>query len=51
MAVLIRSGVKFSRIFSLTFIIFVDAYSKRGGRGRDRIVVGFTNYAISAYHH
>ena len=29
MAVLIRSGVKFSRIFSLTFIIFVDAYSKR----------------------
>ena len=29
MVVLIRSGVKFSRIFSLTFIIFVDAYSKR----------------------
>ena len=23
----------------------------RGHRGRDRMVVGFTNYPISAYHH
>jgi len=23
----------------------------RGRRGRDRMVVGFTTYAISAYHH
>ena len=26
-------------------------FVSRGRRGRDRMVVGFTTYAISAYHH
>jgi len=32
--------------------IYSHLYRKRGRRGRDRMVVGFTTtYAISAYHH
>ena len=35
-----------------TRVLFLSPTEKRGHRGRDHIVVGFTTtYAISAYHH
>ena len=35
-----------------TTLGFQDKGGKRGRRGRDRMIVGFTTtYAISAYHH
>ena len=29
----------------------VSLHKRRGRRGRDHMVVGFTTYAISGYHH
>ena len=54
-----RQSVKdtiFIEAFNLMFIYIDDtlsiSQSKRGRRGRDRMVVGFTmNYATSAYYH
>jgi hypothetical protein len=47
MHILGLSGIKPQLGFFKSTLIF-----KRGCRGRDRIVVGFTTtYAINAYHH
>ena len=40
------------KLYFILFYLYATLNGKRGRRGRDSVVVGFTTtYAISAYHH
>ena len=47
-----KCPIKCTDLFDVTVVTTIDTYHEWCGRGRDRMVVGFTTTCtISAYHH